>query len=315
MYDFSSQVGSFDYGTFKWFMGKVVDVNDPEKLGRVKVSVFGYHSTTGTAQQIPKDSLVWSPIIMPAYSASLKGVGISPTGILVDSLVFGFYADGSNAQVPIVIGTLPATNEQQTQSTSNNIAQSNFGNLLSGSSGESRTRGTNKDSEPDCNKLARGDKKGTSLETRENDLVSVSTTKSTWKEPKSPYKTVYPFNNVFQSQAGHLLEVDDTKGGERLLALHKAGSFCEFHPDGVLVLKVKKDFYEIIEKDGYFYIKGNGNITVSGNYTLMINGNADIAIKGNVTETISGNYNLKVNGSYNVNASNVAIKGSVIRLN
>jgi hypothetical protein len=43
----------------------------------------------------------------PTTSASISGVGHSPTGIVENSKVIGFFMDGSAGQVPIVFGTLP----------------------------------------------------------------------------------------------------------------------------------------------------------------------------------------------------------------
>lgn len=45
--------------------------------------------------------------MLPINSASLSGVGMSPTGIDVGSYCFGFYLDGKEKQKPIVLGTFP----------------------------------------------------------------------------------------------------------------------------------------------------------------------------------------------------------------
>ena len=49
--------------------GEVKDINDPEKLGRVKVSVYGIHDN------IPTYSLPWSNVLMPASTPATLGHG------------------------------------------------------------------------------------------------------------------------------------------------------------------------------------------------------------------------------------------------
>ena len=87
----------------RWFFGKVEDRDDPDKLGRVRVRAFGIHSTNKAL--VPTDTLPWAPVNMPATSASHAGVGESPTGILVGSMVWGFFMDGDSVQQPVVMGT------------------------------------------------------------------------------------------------------------------------------------------------------------------------------------------------------------------
>lgn len=89
--------------TMRWFFGKVEDRDDPERLGRVRVRAFGIHSSDNSL--VPTDTLPWAPIAMPPTSASHAGVGTSPTGILVGSMVWGFFLDGDMCQQPVVAGT------------------------------------------------------------------------------------------------------------------------------------------------------------------------------------------------------------------
>ena len=55
--------------------------------------------------------------------------------------------------------------------------------------------------------------------------------RKTWNEPdpKSNAPTFYPFNHVHESECGHIHEIDDTPGGERLLQQHITGTFAEIH--------------------------------------------------------------------------------------
>jgi hypothetical protein len=89
---------------FYWFFGKVVDRNDPKTLGRVRVRVFGLHPDDETL--VPNDHLPWAMPIMPITSAGVFGVGGMPVGVVEGSNVFGFFADGADAQIPFILGTI-----------------------------------------------------------------------------------------------------------------------------------------------------------------------------------------------------------------
>jgi hypothetical protein len=89
---------------FKWFFGFVEDINDPENLGMVRVRVPHLHGN------MPVDQLPWATLVMPPNSASLMGVGMSPTGIDIGAMVFGFFADGNEHNIPVIIGTINKIN-------------------------------------------------------------------------------------------------------------------------------------------------------------------------------------------------------------
>lgn len=113
----SAQVHNFSYGQFNWWVGQVENrTDDPMKLGRVRVRIFGYHPESKS--EVPEEDLPWATVMQPTNSAASTGVGSAPVGMLEGTHVIGFFADGANAQMPIVMGTLlgmpggkPDTNE------------------------------------------------------------------------------------------------------------------------------------------------------------------------------------------------------------
>ena len=117
-----------------------------------------------------------------------------------------------------------------------------------------------------------------------------------WIEPESAANTtpgcqpVFPQNNCTQTPSGHIFELDDTTGRERIRLNHRSGTFIEMHPNGDEVHKVYGNGYEITIKDKNILVKGRCNITIEGD--------ADINIKGDKTEVIEGNYELHVGGSF-----------------
>ena len=93
---------------FRWFIGRVEDRNDPEKIGRIRVRAFNVH---GDDTEAPTSTLPWATVLLPVASASLKGVGISPTGIQVGSTVFGFFMDGNETTMPVIVGVIPGVGD------------------------------------------------------------------------------------------------------------------------------------------------------------------------------------------------------------
>ena len=92
---------------FVWWYGGVEDRHDPLYLGRVKVRCIGWHTDDKTpGSGIPTEDLPWAQVMMPVTSASIGGVGSSPTGIVQGAWVVGFYMDGSSKQVPFIMGTV-----------------------------------------------------------------------------------------------------------------------------------------------------------------------------------------------------------------
>lgn len=149
----------------------------------------------------------------------------------------------------------------------------------------------------------------------------------TYDEPATPYAAQYPFNHVHESESGHIHEIDDTEGAERLHTYHRTGTFEEIHPDGSRVTKIVGDDFEIIHTNKNVLIKGNLNITVDGdatfyckqNVTQQIDGDLKQHIKGNVeqhvemnvtqtvdqnvTQTVGGNVQSNVSGDYTQHVS------------
>lgn len=97
---------------FYWFIGKVVDRNDTLQLGRVKVRIFGIHPDSEKKEgenYVPDDHLPWAIPVQPVTSAGIFGVGQSPTGLLVGSYVLGFFIDGQDAQIPVILGSIASS--------------------------------------------------------------------------------------------------------------------------------------------------------------------------------------------------------------
>lgn len=83
---------------FYWFFGQVTSTQDPLQNGRVQIRIYTLHDEIQTSE------LPWAIPISPIQSASSGGIGHSPTGISIGSVVFGFFADGHEKNVPFILG-------------------------------------------------------------------------------------------------------------------------------------------------------------------------------------------------------------------
>ena len=96
--------GIFNKDGFNWWIGVVEDRSDPEKIGRVRVRVYGYN--TDDKDILPTEDLPWAIPILPITSASISGVGTSPLGPVEGTWVIGFFLDGADMQQPAIFGTI-----------------------------------------------------------------------------------------------------------------------------------------------------------------------------------------------------------------
>lgn len=89
---------------FKWFVGMVSnqqpDNNTDGYSYRVKVRIFGYHP----GDQIEDKDLPWAHVLVPLNMGTGVGGSYAGNTIRGSELVFGFFADGDDAQQPMIVG-------------------------------------------------------------------------------------------------------------------------------------------------------------------------------------------------------------------
>lgn len=94
-----------------WYIGEVVDKDDPTNSGRIKVRAFGIHTDDPfipandkeDRNQIEDQDLPWAFVINGTYG---KLHAVPEVG----EWVFGFFADGRDCQHPFVMGTIYGQN-------------------------------------------------------------------------------------------------------------------------------------------------------------------------------------------------------------
>jgi hypothetical protein len=284
---------------FIWWQGVVEDNNDPLKLGRCRVRIFGWHNPN--TQEIPTEQLPWAVCVMPVTSASTSEVGMSPTGLVCGSWVLGFFRDPDLCQQPVILGSIPGIPLQKGVAIGDGFADP------SGTYPKTTHLG-----EADTSRLARNEKiEDTIVNTKRETVVSdvvAALDDETWNEPPTSYDAVYPNNHVHQTAAGHVQEFDDTPGAERIHTYHRSGTFEEVHPDGTVVRKIVAKNYEIILDDERVLIRGkkiqniqdDTAVKLERNLKIEIQGDAFIYVAGNSISQTDGDHYHKVKGTYSV---------------
>ena len=313
-----------------FFTGVVEDRKDPLKLGRVRVRIHGIH--TEDKINIPTETLPWASVIHN-NSASVSGIGESSVPFLEGSWVVGFFQDGDARQKPILLGSFfgipeeaadiqtgfydprtpeelsayPRKPEEEPSARNYPKVDTTFGNKLH---------------ENDLNRLARNEfvagleeeSKSSIIEkknsSRDKNVPTALGFGGVWDEPNSRYDAVYPFNAVTESESGHVFEVDDTPGAERLHEYHRSGTFTEIAPDGSKVQRIVRNNYEIVLQDNFVHIQGVSNITTNGNFNLLSSGSIHLESKNNLALHVHSNVDIRVDGNMVLN-----VKGGDLDIN
>jgi predicted chitinase len=164
--------------------------------------------------------------------------------------------------------------------------------------------------EQDTSRLARRERLDKTIVQKKNDnrVKGIESFNTKWDEQISPYNTTYPFNQVRESVAGHVIEIDDTPNSERLHIYHKSGSYVEIDNTGSRTTRIVGSSYEIIDYNGHIYIGGSCNITIGGHANVTIGGDVNANIGGSVKANVSGDVDLSVAGDIAAYAKNINLE-------
>lgn len=162
---------------------------------------------------------------------------------------------------------------------------------------------------PDTNKLATNDDiEKTIVGLKKKKLattVGIANSETTWDELAPAYCSKYPFNHVIESESGHVIEMDDTPGRERIHIYHRSGTNIEIDKDGTVRQHVQGDSYEVNIRNKRMYTKGTWDMTIDGPTTLLAKDKADIEIFGKTTVHIHNDVDLDVAGDLRLKAKNI----------
>ena len=108
---------------------------------------------------------------------------------------------------------------------------------------------------------------------------------NTWDQLQAlnGHEPSYPYNKVNESESGHVIEIDDTPGYERLNTAHTSGTYEEIYNDGTRQVKIVGNDYEVFLNDKNIHIKGNMNMTVDGDLRQLVYGNYHLEVEKDYT--------------------------------
>lgn len=162
----------------------------------------------------------------------------------------------------------------------------------------------------DINKLAVGDTTHLSYKIKENnraEKIQLARTTQTWDEPDSASGAVYPYNQVIETEAGHVIELDSTPNAERIHIFHKKGTYIEVDVNGSMVRKTVGDNYELFDRNNFVYVRGAQTLTVEGKTSILVKDTASIEVEGDVSVTGHGETIVQTAGTLGLVSENIVL--------
>ena len=144
-------------GSFIWWIGQIADDStwrNNEQPGnfesadsikgfgkRYKVRIIGVHDKE--EEEIKSDQLPWANIMYPVTAGAGQGDSFQTANLRQGMFVFGFYMDGQDMQVPVIMGVL-GNNAQTELNTKIGNSDSNFAGTSGFAQGQEDITGTAK---------------------------------------------------------------------------------------------------------------------------------------------------------------------------
>lgn len=101
---------------FRWWIGQIPpasaqggQVNGAGWGNRFKVRIMGYHPYNTT--ELPDEDLPWAQCLLPTTTGTGAGNNATNVKISPGDSVFGFFLDGDNAQIPVIMGCFGRTSQ------------------------------------------------------------------------------------------------------------------------------------------------------------------------------------------------------------
>ena len=284
----------YNGGTFFWFTGVIEDINDPLEMGRCRVRCYGFH--TKNKEEIPTDKLPWATPMIPVTAASMTESGQSATGLYQGSWVVGFFRDGSNAQDPVIMGSIPSTASTVDYQFGFTDPDERYP-VQSKLDIPETPRAAKTTSEINYKQSFSYTKKVELRDTHDIVPTANAAHENDWEFPPidDVVAPVYPANHVLSyekkddaDEASHIIEVDCTPGKERISTIHRTGTYREITPVGDETSVIVGNDFQVVVKNQNVNIVGNCNLTVDANCSTYIKGNWNIQVDGNVIKRVGG---------------------------
>jgi len=220
----------------KLYRAVVEDNNDPEKLGRVKVRIFGIHTKNNENSGeefnfISTSDLPWSEVMGGNQFGLISGVGTS--SILRQGTWVWIVLDNENPNKPIIIGTIIGKNDGQKD--------------YSGGEGF-------------C----------------DPDKVYPQSDRASRSDIHPSLDSKYLTLATLETESGHLIELDDTPDDERIKVTHTTGSSILIDKDGNIFVNGVANIQYDIAGNATWNIGGNQTTNVGGATTHATSGDTTV---------------------------------------
>ena len=335
--------GNLNSPDWYWWLGVVEDRIDGYELGRYKVRIMGYH--TANKEVLPPEDLPWATPLNPVTSAGISGVMETPS-IVPGSTVIGFFADGENGQVPIILGTI-AGHPIEKILDENGKPLNGFSDP-SGVYPKSGIEGENDINESDLPRLARGKKAeehASLANKREQRVTEIKTARApsfqeekiaddkskadyetkTWDEPHPRgAETLKYFDPQTDEEAQKGPDFDETTSVYPYNKVRETesghvfeiddtpnnGRISEYHNQGTF-REIQKDgtrVQKIVGSD-YEIVAKDKNVLIKGAVNVTIGGDCKLLVEGNKYEEIEGDHFVTILGDRITKINGNDIKG------
>lgn len=128
---------------------------------------------------------------------------------------------------------------------------------------------------------------------------------SHWNQ-RSPAQ--YPYNRVYRTKAGHVIEIDDSPDNERIRISHRTGTQVIMFENG--------DLHELVVGDVERHVMGNVTEVIDGDYSRLIKGDSTETVEKDKTTSIVGErLEQSGSGSSYISSSNISINGTNVYIN
>jgi hypothetical protein len=101
---------------FRWWIGQIPpesshggQINGAGWGNRFKVRIMGYHPYNTV--ELPNEDLPWAQCLLPTTSGTGAGNNSTTVKVSPGDTVFGFFLDGDNAQIPVIMGCFGRTSQ------------------------------------------------------------------------------------------------------------------------------------------------------------------------------------------------------------
>ena len=101
---------------------------------------------------------------------------------------------------------------------------------------------------------------------------------------------IYPNCQTDETPRGHVIEMDDTRGQERILVKHRTGAGIEMRADGSIIISTTHNQITVVNGDNVVRVSGNAKMIYEGNLDVEVAGDYNVNVKGNMFTNVQGDH-------------------------